>query len=142
MLPRIHDNILRDWVVLVVEDDPNSMDVADIILSFHGARVVKATNGKEGLELAYKVNPRFIISDISMPGMDGWSMIEMLKGDPRTANIPVIALSAHAMQGYRERAMAAGFHNYITKPLTPDTFIKDLVTLLINVPEFAAEFAG
>jgi CheY-like chemotaxis protein len=75
-----------------------------------------------------------------MPGMDGWMMIEALKNDPRTVSTPVIALTAHAMKGYRECAIASGFHNFLTKPLTPETFINDLLILLVDIPELNAAF--
>ena len=130
---------LHGWNVLVVDDDPMSLMVATMILKHHGATVYPAANGKEGLELAKLVRPRFIISDLSMPIMDGWAMISELKRDPSTKSIPAIALTAHAMIGDREKAMAAGFHNYLTKPLTPATFIKDLVRLLLDIPGMAAD---
>jgi len=77
-----------------------------------------------------------------MPVMDGWGFINALKADRGLADIPVIALTAHAMQGDRERALAAGFHNYLVKPLTVDTFIRDLVNLLIDIPSLAQYFGG
>ena len=131
----IRPDLLTGWRVLVVEDDPYSMDVATIMLESHGAEVHTAEDGAEGLKVAQAVRPNFILSDISMPGMDGWMMIDALKADPRTKDIPVIALTAHAMKGYRERAIASGFHNFLTKPLTPETFIHDLISLLVDVPE-------
>jgi CheY-like chemotaxis protein len=72
-----------------------------------------------------------------MPEMDGWEMLFELKQDRATLDIPVIALTAHAMKGDRERAITAGFHNYLTKPLNPATFMSDVVKLLDNVPELA-----
>jgi CheY-like chemotaxis protein len=134
----IKPDLLSGWRVLVVEDDPFSMDVATIMLESHGAEVHTAQDGVQGLKLAHSVRPNFILSDLSMPEMDGWMMIEALKQDPRTQDIPVIALTAHAMKGYRERAIASGFHNFLTKPLTPETFIHDLIALLMDVPELSA----
>jgi CheY-like chemotaxis protein len=125
--------------VLVVDDDPMSLTVATMILKHHGAVVHTASNGKEGLAVAKSLKPRFIISDLSMPVMDGWTMIGELKLDPATDAIPAIALTAHAMVGDRERAVAAGFHNYLTKPLTPSTFMKDLIRLLTDIPGMAEE---
>lgn len=134
---QIPDNLLDGWVVVVLEDEPDSLEVAEIILGEYGATVNSAVNGQEGLELVRSARPRFVISDLSMPVMDGWGFISELKADPDTAAIPVIALTAHAMVGDRERAVAAGFHNYLTKPLTVDTFMADLVRLLIDIPELA-----
>ncbi len=132
-LPR---TLLAGWRVLVVDDDAMSLDVARLMLKHHGAEVHTAQNGREGLEKAREIMPRFIISDLSMPVMNGWELVESLKGDARTRDIPVIALTAHAMAGDRERAIAAGCHNYMTKPLTPSTFMHELVTLLVDIPDF------
>jgi CheY-like chemotaxis protein len=126
---------VKDWDIVVVDDDPYSLDIAKIILTHHKANVHTAINGQQALEVIRAVSPRFIISDISMPVMDGWEMIRHLKSDSRTMNIPVIALTAHAMIGDRERAIAAGCHNYMSKPLTPATFMQDLLNLLNDIPE-------
>ena len=134
-MPEISTDVLNGWSVLIVEDDPFSQDVASIMLSAHGATVHTADDGVQGLQLAVQLKPDFILSDISMPGMDGWGLIDALKADPRTTKIPVIALTAHAMKGYRERAIASGFHNFLTKPLTPETFIHELLTLLVEIPD-------
>lgn len=134
---QIPDNLLEGWDVVVLEDEPDSLEVAEIILGEYGASVNAAANGQEGIEIVRSVKPRFVISDLSMPVMDGWGFISEMKADPELAPIPVIALTAHAMVGDRERAVAAGFHNYLTKPLTVDTFMADLVRLLIDIPELA-----
>lgn len=127
-------DIFRDWLVLVVEDDPFSADIARRILERYGATIYLAENGKQGIDMARRLRPRFILTDIAMPLVDGWALIETLKADPYTSEIPIIALTAHAMLGDRERALAMGCHNYLTKPLTPGTFIRDLVAILIDIP--------
>jgi CheY-like chemotaxis protein len=133
----ISRDVLRNWDVLVIDDEPDSLDVARRILRFYGAEVTTASNGEEGWVAIKKKRPTLVISDISMPILDGWGVIERLKKDRATMDIPAIALTAHAMVGDRERALSAGFHNYLTKPLTPATFIKDLLNLLIDIPELA-----
>ena len=133
----LSQDVLKDWAVLIVDDDPKSLHIASLLLKHYGATVHTATNGQEGLTQAQATNPNFIISDLSMPVMDGWAMIAALKQDNRTATIPVIALTAHAMVGDRERAIAAGCHNYLTKPLTPANFMADLVQLLLDIPDLA-----
>lgn len=133
----IPNNLLAGWVVLAVDDEPDSLLVATTLLELCGAAVVTASNGQEGLEMARIHLPRFIISDLSMPCMSGWQMLHELKADVRTAEIPCIALTAHAMEGDRNRAIAAGFHNYLTKPLQPETFANDLLRLLVDIPQFA-----
>jgi CheY-like chemotaxis protein len=134
---QIPGNLLEGWTIVVLEDEPDSLEVAEIILGEYGANVCVAVNGEEGLALVKRVNPRFVISDLSMPVMDGWGFISQMKATPGLAAIPVIALTAHAMVGDRERAIAAGFHNYLTKPLTVDRFMGDLVRLIIDIPELA-----
>jgi CheY-like chemotaxis protein len=140
-MPRtqIPRTILQNWKVVVVDDEPDSLEVATRILGFFGATVHTATNGQEALELVHKVYPKFILSDLSMPEMDGWGLLYELKLDRRTLNIPIFALTAHAMIGDRERAIAAGFHNYLTKPLTPATFMQDLMKIMEAVPSLSQE---
>lgn len=131
-------NLLQDWTVVIVDDEMDSLEVASVILRFYGATVIACSDGKEALEAVRKHHPRFVISDLSMPKMDGWGLIYQLKLDRSTLEIPVIALTAHAMTGDRERAIAAGFHNYLTKPLTVETFMQDLLRILSDIPELAS----
>jgi CheY-like chemotaxis protein len=129
------------WEVLVVDDEQDSLEVATRLLKIAGATVSIANNGKEALEKA-KSHPfqfKFILSDLSMPDMDGWELLHLLKTDRTTFDIPVIALTAHAMTGDRERGIGAGFHNYITKPLDPAKFIRQLVDVLVDIPEYALQ---
>lgn len=133
----ISRNMLAHWIVLVVDDEPDSLEVASRILRHYGAEVITAGDGKEGLQKIQSLRPTLIISDLSMPVLDGWGLIYELKRNRVTIDIPVIALTAHAMVGDRTRAINAGFHNYLTKPLTPATFLKDLLRLLVDLPEFA-----
>lgn len=135
----IPQNLLEGWEVIVLDDEEDSLEVAEVILMEYGATVYTASDGRAGLELAREIRPRFIISDLSMPGMDGWGFIEALKKDRALAEIPVIALTAHAMIGDRERAIRAGFHNYLTKPLTVTTFMQNLVILLVDIPVLAQQ---
>ena len=128
---------LAGWKVLVVDDEPDSLEVAGDLLEMVGVVVLTANNGVEGLEQARAYLPNFIISDLSMPEMSGWEMLKHLKEDGATQDIPVIALTAHAMQGDRERVLAAGFNNYLSKPLRPETFVSDLLKLLVDIPQVA-----
>ena len=133
----IPQDAFRNWTVVVVEDDPDSLMVVTMLLEMYGAIVISATNGQEGLEVIQAHRPRFVISDLSMPEMSGWELIEALKqGDRPIAEIPVIALTAHAMDDDRRRAINAGFQNFITKPLQPEKFIRQIITFLaIDLPE-------
>lgn len=139
-MANLSQNILVGWKVLVVDDEPDSIDIAQTLLKAYGATVITAANGLEGFQKASNERPNFIISDISMPIMSGWDMVAKLKNQLSTADIPVIALTAHGMEGDRERAMAAGFHNHLTKPLDPVHFIRDLLQLMIDLPDIAQLF--
>jgi CheY-like chemotaxis protein len=132
-------DLLRGWDIVVIDDEEDSLMVAQVILDEYGANTHTGTNGEEGLSLIRTVRPKLIISDLSMPVLDGWGLINKLKNDPALKDIPAIALTAHAMVGDRERAIAVGFHNYLTKPLTVETFIQDLVNLLVDIPGLANE---
>ena len=136
-MSQIPPDLLKGWDVVVIDDEPDSLEVARYILDFYSAHVYTATNGQEGVALVKQIKPRFVISDLSMPEMDGWEFLRELKSTVYTDQIPVIALTAHAMKGDRERAIAAGFHNYLTKPLTANTFMDELLTLLLDIPQLS-----
>lgn len=118
---------------LVVDDDPLGLEMIITLLNLHGAKTYEASNGATGLEFARQLYPDVIISDLSMPVMNGWKMIDELKKERTTMDIPIIALTAHAMRGDREKAIAAGCHNYMTKPIDPYSFIADLKTILADI---------
>jgi len=117
---------IRDWKILLVDDEPDNLGVAQQILQFYGADVYTACDGQEALDLLKDMRPTFIISDLSMPNMDGWELLQKLHGNPEWSNIPVIALTAHAMPGDKEKALDAGFHQYISKPFRIHSFLQDL----------------
>jgi CheY-like chemotaxis protein len=142
MTTLLPDDILANWTVLVIDDDPDALEIVTMLLSLYGAKVVTASNGREGLEAVRQHRPRFVIADLSMPEMSGWDMVGVLKNDRTTLDIPVVALTAHAMSGDRTRALAVGFHNYLSKPLRPETFVGELLALLTSdIPELAQALA-
>jgi two-component system cell cycle response regulator DivK len=119
-----HD--VTGWTVVIVEDDPDNLGVPKKILTHYGATVHTATDGVEGLKVLASVTPTLILLDLSMPNMDGWAMLKELRANPVIGHTPVIAVTAHAMQGDRERALAAGFDGYITKPYRLTTFMDEV----------------
>lgn len=123
--------------ILIIDDEPDNLKVLQKVLKLLGANISLAENGKDGLEKARANKPHLIISDLSMPIMSGWEFIFEAKNDTDLAGIPVIALTAHAMAGDRERVLAAGFANYITKPINVESFIVDIVTMLKAIPTVA-----
>lgn len=133
---------LQGWTIVVVDDEDDSLDVARRILTHFGATVHTGGDGVQGLTLVQEHLPDLIISDLSMPNLDGWGLIYELKEKEQTQDIPIIALTAHAMQGDRERALGAGFDNYLTKPLSPATFMPELLSILGDIPTLAAKLDG
>ncbi|MEK6697858.1 MAG: response regulator [Nitrospirota bacterium] len=103
--------------ILVVEDNEKNRILIKDILLYHGYEVIEAENGKIGVELAKQHLPDLILMDIQMPVMDGFKAIVMLKDDPATQAIKMIALTSFAMRGDREKIMQAGFDDYIAKPI-------------------------
>ena len=135
-------NALTGRKVLLVDDEPDSLDVAATLLKMSEAEVITAINGTDGLAKAKEHQPLFIISDLSMPGMDGWELLKALKRDETVNDIPVIALTAHAMPGDRRKALSAGFSNYLTKPLQPETFVGNLIRLVMDTPQIAMRISA
>ena len=103
--------------ILLVEDNEMNRDMLSRRLKKKGYDVEIAVDGKEGVEMATAGIPDIILLDMSLPVMDGWTAAGHLKGNPTTQNIPIIALTAHAMAGDREKALEAGCDDYDTKPI-------------------------
>lgn len=103
--------------ILLVEDDEMNRDMLSRRLIKRGYDVTIATDGEEGVTMARSGNPDIILMDMSLPVMDGWTATRTLKDDGATAGIPVIALTAHAMAGDQEKALAAGCDDFDTKPV-------------------------
>jgi two-component system, cell cycle response regulator DivK len=117
---------IQDWNVLIVDDEPDNVGVAQKILRYNGAEVHIAGNGIEGLALLENITPTFILLDLSMPEMDGWEMFSRLRTRAHLQKIPVIALTAHAMSGDKEKVLSAGFNGYISKPFRIASFLEDI----------------
>jgi len=108
--------------ILLVEDNPQNRRLAQFLLTARGYIVYEATTGEEALELARTQRPQLILMDLQLPGMDGYAVTRRLKEDAATAAIPVVAMTAYAMPGDREKALAAGCDGYLTKPLDTKGF--------------------
>jgi CheY-like chemotaxis protein len=126
----------RGSTVLYVEDNPANLKLVELIIARHpDIRLVTALDGPSGLALARAELPMVILMDINLPGISGFEVLEQLRGDPATARIPVIALSANAMQSDIERGLNAGFVSYITKPIKVDEFMAALKRALASCIE-------
>jgi two-component system, cell cycle response regulator DivK len=104
-------------LVLIVEDNPRNLKLVRDVLNHVGYRTVEAGTAEHGLALARSERPGLVLMDIQLPGMDGVEALGRLRADPRTAGIPVLAVTAFAMEADRERLLAAGFDGYLEKPL-------------------------
>jgi CheY-like chemotaxis protein len=121
---------IAQWKVLIIDDEPDNINVVEFIFDFHGAHLTRASNGIDGLDMMKKERPTFLLLDIQMPKMTGWDVLKAIREDESLKDMTVIALTAHAMEGDKERALAAGFDGYMTKPISPMTFMTDLKTLV------------
>lgn len=103
--------------ILVVEDNPTNMRLMRDVLLYYGYEVLEAADGKEGVSMAMEHLPDLVFMDLQMPIMDGYQAGDILKNDPKTRHIKIIALTSFAMRGDRDRVMQAGFDDYVSKPI-------------------------
>jgi CheY-like chemotaxis protein len=117
--------------VLVVEDNDMNMQLVEYLLEEGGYRIVKAASGEEALSIARNGDPvDLILMDIHLPGIDGLSVVREMKSDAVTRAIPILALTAHAMRGDKDRFLDAGCDGYISKPIDVKTFLSSIRTYL------------
>ena len=121
--------------ILLVEDNEMNRDMLSRRLKRRGYDVVIAVDGREGIERAASESPDLILLDMSLPEVDGWEAAKRLKADPGTHSIPIIALTAHAMAGDREKALAAGCDEYDTKPVELSRLLGKIQSLLDGATE-------
>lgn len=116
--------------VLIVEDNDALREMFRRRLTRVNFKVELAVDGEEALIRAGELRPDFILLDMSLPGVNGWTVANKLKSNPATESIPVIAITAHAMRGDRERALQAGCDDYVSKPIHFPTLFKKVAELL------------
>jgi CheY-like chemotaxis protein len=121
-------------LILIVDDFPDNRDMYMQYLEFSGLRVAEAQNGHEALQQAFTLRPSLIVMDLSLPGLDGWEATRRLKADPRTKDIPVIALTGHALAGHSKGAIEAGCDAFITKPCLPERLLDEIRKMLDGRP--------
>jgi CheY-like chemotaxis protein len=116
--------------ILLVEDVEDNRGIIRQVAGRMKLTLLEAADGAEGVRLAREQRPALILMDLSLPVLDGWAATAMLKGDPETAHIPVVALTAHAMEGDEQRAREAGVDGYMTKPISIMS-LKELLTRVL-----------
>jgi len=109
--------------IVVIEDNPANLELMMYLLSALGHQPTSAIDGSDGLAAVRAVLPDLVLCDVQLPRVDGFEVARRMKADPRLAAIPLIAVTAFAMPGDRERALAAGFNGYISKPIMPERFL-------------------
>ena len=121
----------EDWVVVVVDDEYDNIFLLQKMLEHLKITVHTARNGQEALDILDELGTAtFVLMDLSMPVMDGWKALEHIRKSPVYSDVPVIAVTAHAMRGDKQRALDVGFDAYVTKPFRPSlilSMIKDVI---------------
>ena len=115
---------MKSKTILVVDDEPEERTIFASYLQFVGATTLEASNGAEGLRLAREARPDAILLDITMPVLDGWGTMEQLQASPETADIPVLAVTAHQLDA--DQLENAGFCGYLQKPISPHRVLEEV----------------
>jgi two-component system, cell cycle response regulator DivK len=126
-------------LVLVVEDYQDAREMYAAYLQFSGYRVAEATDGVEAIEKSLELLPDIILMDLALPKMDGWEATRRLKADERTKDIPIVALTGHALAGFAEGARLAGCDAFVTKPCLPDALVAEIQRMLTTRPRRAGQ---
>ncbi len=116
--------------ILIIDDNPMNLELVSDLLELHGFLTLKAEDSQMGIELANTMKPDLILMDIQLPGIDGMDATRILKKDTITADIPIVALTAHAMKGDEEKILRAGCTGYISKPINTREFPKIVMSYL------------
>ncbi|MGH7311816.1 MAG: response regulator [Candidatus Rokuibacteriota bacterium] len=117
-------------LILLVDDFPDNREMYALYLEYAGYEVAEASTGHEALARAFERAPDLIVMDLSLPGLDGWEATRRLKSDPRTKEIPVLALTGHALDGFSQGARNAGCDAFVTKPCLPEELVVEIKALL------------
>lgn len=118
--------------ILIVDDNPINLKLASRILEFEGFDVELAEDAEHAQEILASSIPNLILMDIALPGMDGLTLTRLLKADPRTRSVPIVALTAFAMRGDEEKALEAGCDGYITKPIDTRKFPQQVMQHILR----------
>jgi CheY-like chemotaxis protein len=118
--------------ILVVEDNRQNMQLIEFLLRAFGHEPMIATSGADGIRLARERRPELILMDIQMPEMDGYEVTRKIRSDPAMKGSRVVAVTAFAMEGDKQRIMDSGFDGYISKPIVPETFVDEVEAYLSN----------
>lgn len=118
--------------VLIVEDNMDTYELMRLILELNGYETFLAVNGRDGVDAALNQMPDLILMDLAMPEMDGWEAARRIRQNPKTGSVPIIAVTAHALPGDRQRALDAGCDEYITKPMDLEELMRLVKQVLVS----------
>jgi len=127
--------------ILIIEDNPANIELMSFLLGAYGHTPLSAADGPRGVAAARSERPDLIACDVNLPGMDGFAVLAALKTEPQLAGVPILAVTALAMAGDREKVLAAGFDGYISKPIEPESFVAELEAFLAAAPAVAPAVA-
>jgi CheY-like chemotaxis protein len=116
--------------ILAVEDNAHNLELMTYLLQASGHSVIPAETGECGVTLARSARPDLVVLDIQLPDMDGYAVLTRLRADPDLAGLAIVAVTAYAMVGERDHAIAAGFDGYLSKPIVPSSFVQTIDTYL------------
>jgi two-component system, cell cycle response regulator DivK len=123
---------LADYLILLIDDASENLEVLQELLEMNGAEVIIAENGLKGLKQVER-RPDIIITDLAMPVMTGVELLNVLKENSETANIPVIVLSAHAMESHKAIAFEAGCHSFLVKPISMQALLGEILNVAEDI---------
>ena len=124
---------LSNWKILVVEDEVDAQDMIAMILRQHGTTLTIVPTAEDALEFLQQERPTVVISDLSLPSMDGWQLLKSVQSNPALSGIPVVAITAYHSIRVAQEAIAAGFVAYFPKPIGVRTFVEDLVNAVEGI---------
>ncbi len=116
--------------ILIAEDNAVNRELLRELLEMHGHTVIEAINGEEALRMVEEAKPDILLLDLGMPVLDGYATVRKIRENPRFAGLPVLAVTAYAMQGDKERILSCGFDGYLSKPIDPTLLFQELERLL------------
>ncbi len=137
----IRCHVPQNPIVLLVDDYQDALEMYEEYLTFRGYRVVTASSGAEAVELAGTTRPALILMDLQMGGMTGTEAMRILRADPAHSHVKIVALTAHALDGDRRAALAAGFDEVLAKPCLPDDLVAAIGRLLTSARSRSSESA-
>ena len=119
-------------LILIIEDNSKNTKLMRDILQFHGYRTAEAVTAEDGLVIAFRDQPDLVLMDVRLPGMDGLAALKLLRADPRTSRLPVVAVTASVMPDERDRFSEAGFDGFIAKPIDIREFPRQVEAFLVD----------